>query len=89
MPLSISDSLSCVAGRVIVEVVEYLILLVDGVKETAEELDLFALVLEEFDDLSAIVVEVRAWEGSCEGVIVCTALLMIAVIASAVMGLLI
>ena len=55
MPLSISDSLSRVAGWVVVEVVEYLILLVDGVEETAEELDPFSLVLEEFDDLVAIV----------------------------------
>ena len=55
MPLSISDSLCCIAGRVVVEVVEYLILLVNGVKEAAEELDLFSLVLEEFDDLAAIV----------------------------------
>ena len=49
MPLSISDSLCHIAGRVIVEVVEYLVLLVDGVEEAAEELDPFALVLEEFD----------------------------------------
>ena len=34
---------------------EYLVLLVDGVKEAAEELDLFSLILEEFDDLAAIV----------------------------------
>ena len=33
MPVSISDSLSRIAGRVVVEVVEYLVLLVDGVKE--------------------------------------------------------
>ena len=55
MPLSISDSLCRIAGRVIVEVVEYLVLLVDGVEEAAEELDPFSLVLEEFDDLAAIV----------------------------------
>ena len=55
MPLSISDSLCRIAGWVIVEVVEYLVLLVDGVEEAVEELDLFSLVLEEFDDLSAIV----------------------------------
>ena len=55
MPLSISDSLCRIAGQVIVEVVEYLILLVDGVEEAAEELDSFSLVLEEFDDLAAIV----------------------------------
>ena len=55
MPLSISDSLSRITGRVIVEVVEYLILLVDRVEEAAEELDLFSLVLKEFDDLAAIV----------------------------------
>ena len=55
VPLSISNSLSHIAGQVIVEVVEYLILLVDGVKEAAEELDPFALVLEELDDLSAII----------------------------------
>ena len=55
MPLSISNSLCHVAGRVIVEVVEYLILLVDGVEEAAEELDPFSLVLEEFNDLAAIV----------------------------------
>ena len=55
MPVSISDSLCHVAGRIIVEVVEYLVLLVDGVEEAVEELDPFSLVLEEFDDLSAIV----------------------------------
>ena len=55
MPLSISDSLGHVAGQVIVEVVEYLILLVDGVEEAVEELDLFALILKEFDDLAAII----------------------------------
>ena len=55
MPLSISDSLGHIAGWVIVEVVEYLILLVDGVEKAAEELNPFSLVLEEFDDLSAIV----------------------------------
>ena len=55
MPLSISDSLSHVTGQVVVEVVEYLILLVDSVKEAAEELDLFPLILEEFNDLVAIV----------------------------------
>ena len=60
MPLSISDSLSRVAGWVIVEVVEYLVLLVDGVEEAVEELNLFPLILEEFDDLSAIV-EVGRW----------------------------
>ena len=54
MPLSISDSLSHVAGRVVVEVVEYLVLLVDGVEETAEELDPFPLILEEFDDIPPI-----------------------------------
>ena len=55
MPLSISDSLGHVTGWVIVEIVEYLILLVDGVEEVAEELDVFALVLKEFDNLLAIV----------------------------------
>ena len=55
MPVSISDSLCRVAGRVVVEVVEYLVLLVDGVEEAAEELDPFSLILKEFDDLSAIV----------------------------------
>ena len=55
MPLSISDSLCRIAGRVIVEVIEYLVLLVDGVEEAVEELDPFALVLEEFDNLLAIV----------------------------------
>ena len=50
VPLSISDSLGCVAGQVIVEVVEYLIFLVNGV-----ELDLFALILEELDNLAVIV----------------------------------
>ena len=55
MPLSISDSLSCVTGWVIVEVVEYLILLVDGVEEAAEELNPFSLILKEFDDLVVIV----------------------------------
>ena len=60
MPLSISNSLSHVTGWVIVEVVEYLILLVDGVEEAVEELDPFALVLEEFDNLVAIA-KVGAW----------------------------
>ena len=55
MPLSISNSLCRIAGRVVVEVVEYLVLLVDGVEEAAEELDSFPLILEEFDDLAAIV----------------------------------
>ena len=55
MPLSISDSLCHIAGRVVVEVVEYLVLLVDGVEEAAEELDSFSLILEEFNDLAAIV----------------------------------
>ena len=55
MPLSISNSLCRIAGQVVVEVVEYLVLLVDGVKEAAEELDSFSLVLEEFNDLAAIV----------------------------------
>ena len=54
VPVSVSNSLSRVAGWVVVEIVEYLVLLVDGV-EVVEELDLFALVLEEFNDLSAIV----------------------------------
>ena len=75
MPLSISNSLSRVAGRVIVEVVEYLILLVDGVKEAAEELDLFSLILEEFDNL-AVIAEVGAWNevgevGGCLEVDMC------------------
>ena len=60
MPLSISDSLSHVAGWVIVEVVEYLVLLVDGVEEAVEELDPFSLILEEFDDLS-VIIEVWRW----------------------------
>ena len=60
MPLSISDPLGRVTGRVILEVMEYLILLVDGVEEALEELDPFALILEEFDDL-VVIVEVRAW----------------------------
>ena len=47
MPLSISNSLSRIAGWVVVEVVEYLVLLVDGVEETAEELDPFSLILED------------------------------------------
>ena len=55
MPVSISDSLCRVTGRVVVEVVEYLVLLVDGVEEAAEELDAFSLILEEFNDLAAIV----------------------------------
>ena len=55
MPLSISNSLGRVAGRVVVEVVEYLVLLVDGVEETAEQLDPFPLILEEFDDIPPIV----------------------------------
>ena len=54
MPLSISDSLCHIAGQVVVEVVEYLILLVDGVEEAAEELDPFPLILEEFDDVPLI-----------------------------------
>ena len=54
-PLSISDSLCCIARQVIVEVVEYLILLVNGVEEAAEELDAFSLIPEEFNDLAAIV----------------------------------
>ena len=65
MPLSISDSLSCVAGRVVVEVVEYLILLVDGVEETAEELDPFPLILEEFDDVP-LIGKVGAWNEAGE-----------------------
>ena len=55
VPLSISDSLCRVAGRIVVEVVEYLVLLVDGVEEAAEELDPFPLILEEFDDIPPIV----------------------------------
>ena len=55
MPLSISDSLCRVAGWVVVEVVEYLVLLVDSVEEAAEELDPFPLILEEFDDIPPIV----------------------------------
>ena len=54
MPLSISDSLSRVTGWVVVDVVEYLILLINGVEEAAEELDPFALILEEFDNLAVI-----------------------------------
>ena len=65
VPVSISNSLCHIAGRVIVEVVEYLILLVDGVKETVEELDPFSLVLEEFDDLAAIV-EIGRWNEAGE-----------------------
>ena len=53
--MSISDSLCRVAGRVVVEVIEYLVLLVDGVEEAAEELDLFPLILEEFDNIPPIV----------------------------------
>ena len=55
MPLSISNPLGHVTCGVVVEVVEDLILLVDGVKETVEELDPFTLILEEFDDLVAII----------------------------------
>ena len=55
VPVSISNSLCHIAGRVVVEVVQYLVLLVDGVEEAAEELDSFTLVLKEFDDLAAIV----------------------------------
>ena len=62
MPVSISDSLCHIAGRVVVEVIEYLVLLVDGVEEAAEELDPFSLILEEFDDLSAIVEVGRRYE---------------------------
>ena len=65
MPLSISNSLCCIAGQVVVEVVEYLVLLVDGVEEAAEELDPFALVLEEFDDLP-LIVEVGRWNEAGE-----------------------
>ena len=65
MPLSISDSLCRIAGRVVVEVVEYLVLLVDSVEEAAEELDSFSLVLEEFDDLAAIV-KVGRWNEAGE-----------------------
>ena len=54
MPLSISDSLGRVAGQVIVEVVEYLVLLVNGVEEAAEELNLFPLILEELDNVPPI-----------------------------------
>ena len=75
MPLSISDSLSCVTGRVVVEVIEYLVLLVNGVEEAAEELDLFTLVLEELDNLAAII-EIGGWNevgevGGCLEVDVC------------------
>ena len=55
VPLSISDSLCRVAGWIVVEVVEYLVLLVDGVEEAAEELDPFPLILEELDDVPPIV----------------------------------
>ena len=55
MPVSISDSLCHIAGRVVVEVVEYLILLVDSVEEAAEELHSFSLVLKEFNNLTMIV----------------------------------
>ena len=55
MTLSISDSLCRVAGWIVVEVVEYLILLVDGVEEAAEELDPFPLILEELDDVPPVV----------------------------------
>ena len=55
MPLSISDSLCHIAGWIVVEVVEYLVLLVDGVKEAAEELDPFPLILEELDDVPPVV----------------------------------
>ena len=65
MPVSISDSLCHIAGRVIVEVVEYLVLLVDGVEETVEELDPFSLVLEEFNDL-AVIIEVGRWNEAGE-----------------------
>ena len=44
---------------------ENLILLVDGIEEAVEELDPFALILEEFDDLAAIV-EVGAWNEAGE-----------------------
>ena len=62
MPLSISDSLCRITGGIIVEVVEYLVLLVDSVEEAAEELDPFSLVLEEFDDLAVIVKVGRRYE---------------------------
>ena len=48
-------------GSFIVEVVEYLVLLLDGIEEVVEELDAFALVLEEFDDL-VVIIEVGAWD---------------------------
>ena len=65
MPLSISDSLGRVTGWVVVEVVEYLVLLVDGVEEAAEELDLFPLILEEFDDVPPVG-KVGAWNEAGE-----------------------
>ena len=55
MPVSIPNSLGHIAGWVIVEIVEYLVLLVNGIKEVLEELDLFSLVLKEFDNLLSIV----------------------------------
>ena len=55
MPLSISNSLGRIAWWVIVEVVEDLVLLVDGVEEVAEELDALALILEEFNNLLTII----------------------------------
>ena len=61
MPLSISDSHGHVAWGVVVEVVEDLVLFVDGVKEVVEELDLFGLILKEFNDLVTIV-EVWLWD---------------------------
>ena len=55
MPLSISNPHVHIAQGVMVEVVEDLILLVDGVEEVAEELDALPLILEEFNDLVVII----------------------------------
>ena len=65
MPVSISDPLCHITGQVIVEVIEYLVLLVNGVEEAAEELDLFTLVLEELDNLAAII-EIGGWNEAGE-----------------------
>ena len=64
MPVSVSNSLSRVAGWVVVEIVENLVLLIDGVEEVVE-LDPFALILKEFNNLPAIV-EVGSWDEAGE-----------------------
>ena len=61
MPLSISDPDIQITWEVMIEVMEGLILLIDNVEETMEELDVLALILKEFDNLAAII-EVWLWD---------------------------